>query len=190
MPRPSPAPIDDCQILRNFLGRAEKGDTGDVPAIVTLRVELRRWQPSPDGRTRTWRHPAGVRAAHGCSRRNAGKQTICNASAMTSSHRGTSCRLCLARCFTLIGVNFSKTARIAFCRNSFLSPCAAPSTKPFRSLMARLMAFKACWCPSSIYLFSRRVEGTNGHSRLHELLPRSTTHRVLHRSPFRLLIAH
>ena len=52
-------------------------------------------------------------------------QTICNASAMTSSHRGLSCKLCLARCFTLIGVNFSKTTRIAFCRNSFLSPCAA-----------------------------------------------------------------
>ena len=112
-------------------------------------------------------------------------QTICNASAMTSSHRGSCCKLCLARSFTLIGVNFSKTTRIAFCRNSFLSPCAAPSTKPFRSLMARLMAFKACWCPSPIYLFSRRVGKTNGHSRLHELLPRSTTDRVLHvrRSP-------
>ena len=85
-------------------------------------------------------------------------QTICNASAMTSSHRGSSCKLCLARCFTLIGVNFSKTTRIAFCRNSFLSPCAAPSTKPFRSLMARLMAFKACGCPSPISFSAAELE--------------------------------
>jgi hypothetical protein len=32
--------------------------------------------------------------------------------------------------------------------------------------------------------------GSYGHSRLHELLPGSTTDRVLHRSPFPLLIAH
>src|ERR1700733_3379679 len=34
------------------------------------------------------------------------------------------------------------------------------------------------------------VMGSYGHSRLHELLPGSTTDRVLHRSPFPLLIAH
>ena len=34
------------------------------------------------------------------------------------------------------------------------------------------------------------VMGSYGHSRLHELLPGSTTYRVLHRSPFPLLIAH
>jgi nucleotide-binding universal stress UspA family protein len=34
------------------------------------------------------------------------------------------------------------------------------------------------------------VIGSYGHSRLHELLPGSTTDRVLHRSPFPLLIAH
>ena len=34
------------------------------------------------------------------------------------------------------------------------------------------------------------VMGSFGHSRLHELLPGSTTDRILHRSPFPLLIAH
>jgi nucleotide-binding universal stress UspA family protein len=34
------------------------------------------------------------------------------------------------------------------------------------------------------------VMGSYGHSRLHELLPGSTTDRVLRRSPFPLLIAH
>jgi nucleotide-binding universal stress UspA family protein len=34
------------------------------------------------------------------------------------------------------------------------------------------------------------VMGSYGHSRLHELLPGSTTDRVLHRSPLPLLIAH
>jgi nucleotide-binding universal stress UspA family protein len=34
------------------------------------------------------------------------------------------------------------------------------------------------------------VMGSYGHSRLHELLPGSTTDRVLHRSPFPLLVAH
>jgi nucleotide-binding universal stress UspA family protein len=34
------------------------------------------------------------------------------------------------------------------------------------------------------------VVGSYGHSRLHELLPGSTTDRVLRRSPFPLLIAH
>jgi nucleotide-binding universal stress UspA family protein len=34
------------------------------------------------------------------------------------------------------------------------------------------------------------VMGSYGHSHLHELLPGSTTDRVLHRSPFPLLIAH
>jgi len=34
------------------------------------------------------------------------------------------------------------------------------------------------------------VMGSYGHSRLHELLPSSTTDRVLHPSPFPLLIAH
>jgi nucleotide-binding universal stress UspA family protein len=34
------------------------------------------------------------------------------------------------------------------------------------------------------------VMGSYGHSRLHELLPGSTTSRVLRRSPFPLLIAH
>jgi len=34
------------------------------------------------------------------------------------------------------------------------------------------------------------VMGSYGHSRLHELLPGSTTDRVLHRSPCPLLIAH
>jgi nucleotide-binding universal stress UspA family protein len=34
------------------------------------------------------------------------------------------------------------------------------------------------------------VMGSYGHSRLHELLPGSTTYRVLRRSPFPLLIAH
>ena len=34
------------------------------------------------------------------------------------------------------------------------------------------------------------VMGSYGHSRLHELLPGSTTDRVLHRSPYPLLIAH
>jgi nucleotide-binding universal stress UspA family protein len=32
--------------------------------------------------------------------------------------------------------------------------------------------------------------GSFGQSRLHELLPGSTTDRILHRSPFPLLIAH
>jgi hypothetical protein len=32
--------------------------------------------------------------------------------------------------------------------------------------------------------------GRYGHSRIHELLPGSATDRVLHRSPFPLLIAH
>jgi nucleotide-binding universal stress UspA family protein len=32
--------------------------------------------------------------------------------------------------------------------------------------------------------------GSFGHSRLHELLPGSTTDRILRRSPFPLLIAH
>jgi nucleotide-binding universal stress UspA family protein len=34
------------------------------------------------------------------------------------------------------------------------------------------------------------VMGSFGHSRLHELLPGSTTDRILHRSPFPLLVAH
>ena len=34
------------------------------------------------------------------------------------------------------------------------------------------------------------VMGSYGHSRLHELLPGSTTDRVLRRSPFPLLMAH
>jgi nucleotide-binding universal stress UspA family protein len=34
------------------------------------------------------------------------------------------------------------------------------------------------------------VTGSYGHSRLHELLPGSTTDRILHRSPYPLLIAH
>jgi nucleotide-binding universal stress UspA family protein len=34
------------------------------------------------------------------------------------------------------------------------------------------------------------VMGSYGHSRLHELLPGSTTSRMLRRSPFPLLIAH
>ena len=34
------------------------------------------------------------------------------------------------------------------------------------------------------------VMGSYGHSRLHELLPGSTTDRILRRSPFLLLIAH
>jgi nucleotide-binding universal stress UspA family protein len=34
------------------------------------------------------------------------------------------------------------------------------------------------------------VMGSFGHSRLHELLPGSTTDRILHRSPFPLLLAH
>jgi nucleotide-binding universal stress UspA family protein len=34
------------------------------------------------------------------------------------------------------------------------------------------------------------VMGSFGHSRLHELLPGSTTDRILRRSPFPLLIAH
>jgi nucleotide-binding universal stress UspA family protein len=34
------------------------------------------------------------------------------------------------------------------------------------------------------------VIGSFGHSRLHDLLPGSTTDRILHRSPFPLLIAH
>jgi nucleotide-binding universal stress UspA family protein len=34
------------------------------------------------------------------------------------------------------------------------------------------------------------VMGSYGHSLLHELLPGSTTSRVLRRSPFPLLIAH
>ena len=34
------------------------------------------------------------------------------------------------------------------------------------------------------------VMGSFGHSRLHEVLPGSTTERILHRPPFPLLIAH
>jgi hypothetical protein len=50
--------------------------------------------------------------------------------------------------------------------------------------------FQGMLMPFTYFLFSRRVGGTNGPSRLHELLPGSTTDRVRHRSPFPLLIAH
>jgi hypothetical protein len=45
--------------------------------------------------------------------------------------------------------------------------------------------FQGMLMPITYFLFSRRVGGTNGHSRLHELLPGSTTDpvRLVRRSP-------
>ena len=54
----------------------------------------------------------------------------------------------------------------------------------------KVEGFQGMLMPLTYFLFSRRVGGTNGHSRLHELLPGSTTDRMRHRSPFPLLIAH